>query len=65
MLPEGADALFAILDSDGERVVLDSAGNTKAAELLRQARERSPFYVSVEGDRNKNTIQVRSIVPTS
>ena len=61
--PKARTHSFAILDSDGERVVLDSAGNAKAAELVRQTAERSPLYVSVDGDRNKDTIQVRSIVP--
>jgi len=61
--PKARTRSFAILHSDGERVVLDSAGNAKAAELVRQAVEKSPLYVSVDGDRNKNTIQVRSIVP--
>lgn len=61
--PKGKTSSFAILDSDGERVTLDSAGNAKAAELVRQAGRKSPFYVTVNGEMSKNTVDVSSIVP--
>ncbi len=54
---------FAIVQSDGEAEALDSAGNTQAAQLVRQGLE-SPWYVTVNGEMKKGTISVSSIAPS-
>ncbi len=52
---------FAIVPLDGVSLDLDSAGNTKAADLIRNIQKGSTVNVSVTGDLVKNTIQVQSI----
>lgn len=54
---------FTILESDGESATLDSAGNTKAAELVSQVGPKSPFFVTIDGQMSKNIIEVQSISP--
>jgi len=54
---------FAIVQSDGEAVALDSAGNTQAAQLVRQGL-KSPWHVTVNGELKKKTITVSSIAPS-
>ena len=52
---------FAIVGPEGERLKLDDAGNTKAADLVRSAKKRTPFAVTVTGVRAGNRVQVDSI----
>ena len=52
---------FAVVPSEGPALKLDSAGNTKAADLVRMTGKKSRLVVAVTGEINKNTIQVDSI----
>jgi hypothetical protein len=52
---------FSIVTPDGLSYTLDSAGNAKAAELVRSSGKTSRLPVSVTGELNKNTIRVDSI----
>jgi hypothetical protein len=54
---------FAIVQSDGQAVALDSASNTQAAQLVRQGL-KSPWYVTVNGEMKKGRITVSSIAPS-
>jgi len=54
---------FAIVQSDDQAVALDSAGNTRAAQLVRQGL-KSPWYVIVNGEMQKGIITVSSIAPS-
>jgi len=51
---------FAIVQSDGEAVALDSPGNTRAAQLVRQG-SKSPWYVTANGEMKKRIISVSSM----
>ncbi len=50
------------MQPDGLSLKLDSAGDTKAAELVRNDGKKSIYNVAVTGNANKNTINVDSIV---
>ncbi len=52
---------FAVVPFDGPSLKLDPAGNTKAAELVRQIGKKSHLIVAVTGEPIKNTIKVDSI----
>jgi len=52
---------FAIVLPDWDGHKLDSAGNAKAAELVRNTRRRSVFEVTLTGDLTKDSIAVTSI----
>lgn len=49
---------FAIVQPDGLSFKLDSAGNAKAAELVRNTGKRPRFTVAITGERSGNTIRV-------
>jgi hypothetical protein len=59
--PKEKTKSFALVQSDGSTFQLDSAGDTKAAELVRTTGKRSRFAVTVTGELGKNTIQVDSV----
>ncbi len=61
--PKARTLVFAIVRSDDVSVPLDSAGNAKAAELVRQGHPKAPLYVVVSGEMNDHTIAVNSISP--
>jgi len=61
--PKAKTNVFAIVQSDGEELALDSAGNTQAAQLVRQGVKKSLWYVTVNGEMRKRTIAVSSIEP--
>ncbi len=62
--PKAKTHSFAIVRADGATLTLDSTGNAKAAELVRQGVKKSPRYVTVNGEMDKkNTIAVNSITP--
>jgi hypothetical protein len=61
--PNAKTKLFGIVTRDGENLKLDSAGNTKAMELVRRIGKKSWFQVVVTGEMNKGTIKVDSISP--
>jgi hypothetical protein len=52
---------FAFVKQDGLNFKLNSAGNAKAIELVRQPGKRSRFNVDLTGEMNNNTIRVDSI----
>jgi hypothetical protein len=52
---------FAVVQSNGPSLQLDSAGNRKADELVRQAGKQERIYVTVTGEMTKNTVRVDSI----
>ena len=52
---------FAVVQHDGVSFKLDSTGNAKAAEIVRNTAKKSRLAVVVSGEMNGNTIQVDSI----
>lgn len=52
---------FAVVGSDGERLKFDSAGNVKAAELVRNVNKRQVLEVAVTGEMAGKEIKVESI----
>lgn len=61
--PKASTRVFAIVRSDDVGVPLDSAGNARAAELVRQAHPKAPLYVVVSGEMHDHTMAVSSISP--
>ena len=61
-IPNARTKAFAVVQDDWQGLNLDSAGNSKAAELVHQAATESQLRVTATGKRNKNTIKVDSIV---
>jgi hypothetical protein len=59
--PSAKTKSFTVVQHDGLSFKLDSAGNTKAAELVRKTGGKSLFTVAVTGELNRNTIKVDSI----
>jgi hypothetical protein len=59
--PSAKTSTFAVVDPDGVSFELDSAGNQKAAELVRQTGRRPIFSVTVTGEKHKDTVKVDSI----
>lgn len=59
--PRGKTKSFAVVPPDGQSFELDSAGNAKAAELVRRSGKKSRYEVAVVGGISKHTIQVESI----
>ena len=52
---------FAVVQHDGLSFNLDSAGNAKAAEIVRKPPKKSSFAVVVTGEMSGSTIKVDSI----
>ena len=52
---------FTIVLREGTSFRLDAAGNTEAAQLVRNTGKKTLFIVAVTGTRSKNTIKVGSI----
>jgi len=61
--PDAKTKSFTLVDHDGLSYKLDSAGNAKAAEVVRQTGKKVPMEVKVAGEQDKDTIQVDSISP--
>jgi hypothetical protein len=60
--PNAKTKSFAVVLQDGLSFDLDTAGNAKAAELVRNTGKRPLFVVSVSGEMGKrNTVKVDSI----
>jgi hypothetical protein len=55
---------FSIVTPDGFSYTLDTAGNAKAADVVRSSGRKSRIAISVTGELNKNTITVDSISAT-
>jgi hypothetical protein len=63
--PKVKTKAFAIVDFNGQSFLLDSAGNAKAAELVRSApKGTKKFYVTLMGEMSHNTVKVDSIART-
>jgi len=53
---------FAIVQYDGLTLNLDTAGNAKAADLVRKGgKKKARFAVVINGEQSRNTIKVDSI----
>jgi hypothetical protein len=59
--PRAKTKSFAVVQSDGRTLRLDSAGNAKASELVRSSTKRRLYYVDVNGERSGDEIKVESI----
>lgn len=59
--PRANTKSFAIVTPDGRSIELDSAGNTRAADLVRQSGKKSRYEVAVVGGISKQIISVDSI----
>ena len=59
--PSAKTQSFVVVQPDGLSFRLDSAGNAKAAEFVRNKGKKSPFYVAITGEVSKDTIKVDSI----
>lgn len=59
--PNSKTKSFAVVLPDGLSLQLDAAGNTKAAELMRQTGKGSAFTIVVTGEKIKNAVNVESI----
>ena len=60
--PSAKTKTFAVVQFDGPSLQFDSAGNAKAAELVRKTGKKALLAVVITGDMDKNTIKVDSIV---
>ena len=59
--PNAKTKSFAIVNFDGLSFKLDSTGDAKAAELVRETAKKSRFKVVITGEMSKGTIKVDSI----
>jgi hypothetical protein len=59
--PNTKTKTFTLVDHDGLSYNLDSAGNAKAAEIVRQFGNKKLLEVTVTGEKNKGEIKVSSI----
>jgi hypothetical protein len=59
--PSAQTKSFTFVDHQGTSFQLDSAGITKAADLVRKTGKKAPFAVNVTGELNKNAIGVETI----
>ena len=62
--PKKKTNFFEIVDYDGHIYKFDSAGNSKAAQLLQTTGKKSSYFVDVTGLISRNTIAVQSIALT-
>jgi hypothetical protein len=59
--PNARTQSFTVVDSDGRSFQLDSSGNSKVADLVRQADKKSRLLVTVTGEKHKDAVTVDSI----
>jgi hypothetical protein len=52
---------FAVVQRDGQMLRLDSAGNDKAADLIRKVGRATRVHVAVTGSKTGSTIRVESV----
>jgi hypothetical protein len=62
--PTHKTKLFAIVAQDGQTLKFDSAGNAKAAELVRNVNKKHVLDVAVSGEMTGKEIRVDSISET-
>ena len=60
--PSSKTRFFGVVQRDGVSFAFDSAGNQKAAELIRVNGKRSIFVVAIVGEIANKVIQVDSIL---
>jgi hypothetical protein len=59
--PSAKTKSFAVVQSDGTSLRLDSAGDVQAAELVRKTGKKARFAVAVTGEMSRQTIKVDTI----
>jgi len=59
--PKTKTKSFAVVDAYGGILKLDSAGDAKASEFVRNAGKKHAYDVAVRGEKSGNVIQVDSI----
>jgi len=59
--PRAKTQSFMFVDHDGISLRLDSSGNTRAAELVRNSAPKGEMAITVTGEKSGNTIKVDSI----
>jgi hypothetical protein len=59
--PTHKTKLFAIVSPEGDRLKFDDAGNTKAADLVRNINKKQVLAVTVSGEMAGKAIKVQSI----
>lgn len=59
--PKAKTKSFTLVNPDGTSLRLDSAGDAKAAELVRTAGKERIYRVAVKGNVNQRTLNVDSI----
>lgn len=59
--PDSKTKSFALVLPDWSSLKLDTAGSTKATELVRNASHRTPIQVTLTGERSANEVKVDSI----
>jgi len=59
--PKAHTKSFAIVQENGISLKLDSAGDAKAAEIVRTSHQKQDLFVAVTGEEDRNTVLVRSI----
>lgn len=52
---------YGIITSDGTFLKLDKSGNARVVDLLKQTRKKDHLRVTVDGERNGDTIKVNSV----
>jgi hypothetical protein len=59
--PRATAKSFAIVQPNGEEIAFDAAGNSEAAQLVREGAGKEALRVTVNGAMGKRTIEVSSI----
>jgi len=59
--PNAKTRSFALVQKGSQTFKFDSAGDTKAAELVRKTANGTPYFVTVIGEREQNILKVDSI----
>jgi ribosomal protein S17 len=60
--PSAKTKSFTVVDSDGQTLALDAAGNAKAADLVRRSATKSRMLtVTITGEKTEKTVRVDSI----
>ena len=62
--PREKTNVFSVVLPDGTSFRLDSAGNTRAAELVKGLKLKTAPLVSVTGEKNGRTVQITAIALT-
>jgi hypothetical protein len=60
-VPNSKTKVFSIVDRDGNNFKLDATGNTQSVDLVRNAGKRNDYFVTVTGEKAKDTIKVVTV----